>query len=202
MERIGRAQRQGRVTRTLPLAVATFLLTACVAAPTPTAIGPSSVPNPSTPELASGTMSEDGITLAVTAEPAFAPAGALIDVEAVLTHEGPEPLIVSGSGSGIVFFTVTRLEDGLTSGPLVMTGDCARHELPAGEPLHVQFFKSGGYSPVDPNAEFMEIYNATPDLTLPAGTWQIEVTTHGSLGEGCAGEQLGLALSLVVSVTD
>ncbi len=48
----------------------------------------------------------------------------------------------------------------------------------------------------------METYFATPDLTLPAGTWQIDVTVHGTLGEGCDGQQLGHALSLVVTVTE
>lgn len=179
-----------------------LFLAACATSPAPTPIGPSVAPGLSTPELASGTVTEGDITLAATAEPVVVRAGQPIQVEAVLTHDQPEPLVVSGSGSGIVFFSVTRVEDGLTSGPPVMTSDCGRHELPAGEPLVVPFFKSGGYSPGDPNAEFMETYNATPDLTLPAGTWQIDVMAHGTLGEGCDGQQLRHALSLVVTVTE
>ena len=171
-------------------------------APAPTPVGPSIAPGPSTPELATGTVTEGDITLAATAEPVVVRAGQPIQVEAVLTHDQGEPLVLSGSGSGIIFFSVTRLEDGLASGPPVMTSDCGRHELPAAEPLVVPFFKSGGYSPGDPNAEFMETYNATPDLTLPAGTWRIDVTAHGTLGEGCGGQQLGHKLSLVVTVTE
>ena len=178
-----------------------LFLAACATSPVPTPIGPSVAPGPSTPEL-SGTVTEGDITLAASAEPVVVRAGQLIRVEAVLTHDQPEPLVVSGSGSGIVFFSVTRLEDGLTSGPPLMTSDCGRHELPPGEPLVVPFFKSGGYSPGDPNAEFMETYQATPDLTLPAGTWQIDVTAHGTLGEGCDGQQLGHALTLEVTVTE
>jgi len=179
----------------LAASAAAFLLAACVAAP-------SAVPTPSTPELAAGTVTEQGITLAVAARPAVVPAGQPIEVEATLTHDGPEPLVVSGSGSGIVFFSVTRLEDGLSSGPPAMEGDCARHELRAGEPLVVPFSKSGGYGPDDPNAEFMELYFADPDLTLPAGSWRIDVTVSGQLGEGCEGEPLGHEISLVVTVTD
>lgn len=186
----------------LTFQLAVLLLVACSVSPTPTAIGLPDDPGSSAPELATGTATEDGITLAVTAEPAVVASGEAIEVEAVLTHDRPDALIVSGSGTGIVFFSVTRLEDGLTSGPPVMTGDCGLHELPAGAPTVVPFSKSGGYSPDDPNADFLEIYFADPELTLPAGSWQIEVTTHGSLGEGCAGPQLDLAISLVVTVTD
>lgn len=209
-----RWQRRSHVFRTVRATAAVLLLAACAITPTPTPIGPTkapgpsstpgptNAPGPSTPELATGTVTEGGITLAVTAEPVAVRAGQLIDVEAVLTHDRPEPLVVSGSGSGIVFFSVTRIEDRLTSGAPVMTMDCGRRELPAGEPLVVPFFKSGGYSPGDPNAEFMESYNATPDLRLPAGTWQIDVTAHGTLGEGCDGQQLRHALSVLVTVTE
>jgi hypothetical protein len=103
---------------------------------------------------------------------------------------------------GIVFFSVTRLEDGLGSGPPMMDLGCGRHELPAGEPLVMPFFKSGGHSPGDPNAEFMEFYNSSPELTLPAGAWRIDVMTIGNLGEGCDGELLGHEVSVVVTVTD
>ncbi len=115
-----------------------------------TAAAPRPVGLPSTPDLAADRVTEGDITLVATAEPVVVRAGQPIQVEAVLTHDQPEPLVVSGSGSGIVFFSVTRVEDGLTSGPPVMSMDCGRHELPAGEPLVVPFFKSGGHSPGDP----------------------------------------------------
>lgn len=189
--------------RRIGLPLASLLLASCsIAVPTPTAIGPPGEPGPSVAELAAGTVTEDGVTLSVTAEPAVVRAGAPIEVEAVLEHDRPGPLIVSGSGSGIVSFSVTRLEDGLTSGLPAMTSDCARHELPAGEPLIVPFSKSGGYSPDDPNADFLELYFADPALTLPPGAWRIDVATHGLLGEGCDGPPLQLEVSLVVTVTD
>lgn len=193
MERASTLGRPVRMRR-IGLPLASLLLAACsIAVPTPTAIGPPGAPGPSVPELAAGM---------VTAEPAVARAGAPIEVEAVLEHDRPGPLIVSGSGSGIVSFSVTRLEDGLTSGLPAMTSDCARHELPAGEPLIVPFSKSGGYSPDDPNADFLELYFADPALTLPPGAWRIDVATHGLLGEGCDGPPLQLEVSLVVTVTD
>jgi len=48
----------------------------------------------------------------------------------------------------------------------------------------------------------MELCNSSPELSLPAGTWRIDVIASGSLGEGCAGERLGHEVSLVVTVTD
>lgn len=183
-------------------ALAAMLLAACSTTPTPTLIGPPAEPGPSVPELASGTVNVDGITLTVTAEPAVVAAGDTIDVEAVLSHDRPDALIVSGSGSGPVAFSVTRLEDGLTSGAPAWTSDCARHEIPMGDPMVVPFSKSGGYTPDDPNADFLEVYFADPELTLPAGSWRIDVTTHGTLGEGCTGPPLALEVSLVVTVTD
>lgn len=63
-----------------------------------------------------------------TADPSRAVAGAPIDVSAVLTHR-PGPLIVFGSGTGVVYFSATREEDGLSSGPPLRTSDCGRHEL-------------------------------------------------------------------------
>ena len=159
-------------------------------------------PSPSTPQLASGTVSHHGLTLTATAQPATVAADGVIDVTATLTNDGPADLQLSGSGSGIVFFSVTRLEDGLGSGPPLSTGDCAPHVIEAGEPLVVPFQKSGGYSAGDANAEFMEFYNSTPELTLPPGTWRIDVTASGNIGPPCTGELLDLALELIVTVTD
>jgi hypothetical protein len=158
--------------------------------------------SPSTPQLASGTVSQDGITLEARAEPATAPTGDVINVTATLSHDRQDDVALSGSGSGIVFFSVTRLEDGMTSGPPVMTGDCAPHVLPAGEPTTIPFEKSGGYSPGDSNAEFMEMYYSDPLLTLPAGTWRIDVATYANIGPGCTGVQLDLDIGLVVTVTE
>ena len=81
-----------------------------------------------------------------------------------------------------------------------MTGICTRHEL-ASETV-VPFFPSGGYSTGDPHAEFMEAYQQASELTLPAGTWRIDVATVGSLGEGCTEPRLDLQVSLTVVVTE
>ena len=153
-------------------------------------------------ELAASQVTEGGITLAASVDPAIAAAGEEINVLAELSHDQPGPLVVSGSGSGIVFFSVTRLEDGLSSGTPLANSDCAQHELPPGEPIVVPFSKSGGWSEEDPNADFLTTFFSEPELTLPPGTWRIDITTSATLGDGCTGEQLGHELALTVTVTD
>jgi hypothetical protein len=64
----------------------------------------------------------------------------------------------------------------------------------------VPFAKSGGFSPDDANAEFLEAYFAAPDLVLPAGTWQIAVAALGNIGAECDGALIDLAVELVVFV--
>lgn len=179
------------------LALATMLVAvaSCTSAPSPSEGGPSlGEPIAET--------SVGGFTLTLAADEAQVRAGDEIGVTATLGHDRDHDIALSGSGSGIVFFSVTRVEDGLTSGPPVHTDDCARHVLPAGPPLTIEFSKSGGYAAEDPNADFMEIYFREPVLTLPAGTWRIDAVTYAWIGEGCTGEPLELAASVEVVVTD
>ena len=195
-------RRRDGVQRPLLLTAAALVLAACSVIPTPTPLGSHAQPGPTTPELAAGTVSGQGMTLSVTAEPAVVAAGEPIDVQAVVTNNGADPIVLSGSGAGFVFFSVTRVEDGLTSGEPVMTSDCAPHVVPSGEPVTVPFSKSGAWSDDDPNAAFMRTYLADPELTLPSGTWQIDISTSATIGEGCVGPPLDLALSLIVTVTE
>ena len=189
--RVGFGRLERMHLRPIPILLVGLLVTACSAA----------APTPSLPELATGTVSRHGMTLTVAAEPAVAAAGQPIEVEAVITNDGREPIVLSGSGSGFVFFSVTRLEDGLTSGEPAVTGDCAEHIVPVGEPIVVPFAKSGGWSEDDANADFLKAYFADPRLTLPSGTWRIEVSTLGNVGEACTGPLLDLDVALQVTVT-
>lgn len=185
--------------RSLPILA--LLLAACSAAPSPSS-APLSVEPPSSAGEPRAQVTEGGFTLTLAAEPSRVAAGEVIRVAATIAHDRQAAVHVFGSGSGIVYFSVTRIEDGLTSGAPVHTDDCAEHVLPAGESTPIPFSKSGGYSPGDPNADFLEIYFAEPELTLPAGTWRIDAESYGWLGEGCSGETLDLATSVEVTVTD
>jgi hypothetical protein len=178
------------------LIAATILgLAACSAVPEASDEAPSFAPPV-------GEADGAGFTLTITAGEARVAAGQEIHVGATLAHGEPGDVTLTGSGSGVVFFSVTRVEDGLTSGPPVHTDDCAVHEIPPGDGVTVPFAKSGGFSPDDPNADFLEIYFADPALSLPAGTWRIEATTSATIGEGCIGEPLDLAASVEVVVSD
>lgn len=181
------------------IALLALLLAACSAMPAPSDAPASIGPLPSAaPPSARATVG--GITLTLEAQSGPVTAGDEIAVWATLEHDRPGDLTVFGSGSGIVFFSVTRLEDGLTSGPPVHTDDCATHILPAGGRTTIPFFKSGGFSPEDPNADFLEIYFGESELSLPAGTWRIDATTYGWLGEWCSGDTLDIATSIEVVV--
>lgn len=193
MERDAALSRPAGVRIPLFSLLAAVFLAACSAAPSPT---------PTAPDVAAGSASGQGVTLAVTAEPAVASPGQRLDVEAVVTNDGDEPLVLSGSGGGFVFFSVTRVEDGLTSGEPAWTDDCVPHVLAAEEPTVVPFAKSGGWSEEDPNADFLRTYFADPDLSLPEGTWRIDVATAATIGEACVGPRLELAVSVVVRVTE
>lgn len=159
-------------------------------------------PSPSAPEIVSGSVTRNAITLSATAEPARPASDEVIEVVATLEHDRAGDLELSGSGSGFVFFSVTRLEDGLTSGGIGMTSDCSPHILPAGEEAIVPFEKSGGFDPDNPADDFKEAYFSDPQLRLPPGRWRIDVTTDATIGPGCTGAPLELALELIVTVTD
>ena len=202
MQPVAHARRWDGMHRLVSLASLAVVVAACSATPTPTPLGSGLQPGPTAPDLSSGTVSGHGMTLTVTAEPAVLSAGAPIEVEAVVTNDGAEPIVLSGSGSGFVFFSVTRVEDGLTSGPPGMTSDCVQHVMAPGEPNVVPFSKSGGWSEDDPNAAFLRTYFSEPELSLPSGTWRIDVMTAATIGEGCVGEPLDLELALIVTVTE
>ena len=166
-----------------------------------------SAPPPSSETAASmrplqGEARDAGFTLTIRADETSVGAGEEIHVSATLGHDEDQDVTVSGSGSGVVFFSVTRLEDGLSSGAPAHTDDCVPHVVPVGEGVTVPFAKSGGFSPEDPNADFLEIYFADPELSLPAGTWRIEATMSADVGEGCTGEPLVLAAAVEVVVAD
>jgi hypothetical protein len=98
-------------------------------------------PTPSVAEAIAGTVSDRCVTLEATAEKAAVHAGEPILVEASLTNDTPEPIILAGSGDGLVVFTVTRQEDGLTSGPPLLHLSCATYSFASGERMDIPFEK-------------------------------------------------------------
>lgn len=122
-----------------------------------------------------------------------------IGVTATLASQAGDT-VLSGSGSGIVLFTVTRLEDGLTPGAPGVRLDCREYEV-GPEPMQVAFFKSGGFSPDDERIGFLRAYFNDQALRLPAGTWRIDAMTGATIGPACGGHPLSLTTSVEVTVT-
>lgn len=195
-------RRSGGMRHLTALLPVVLLLAACAADSSPTPIGSDAVPGPTDPELASGVATQGDLTLSVMAMPAVAQTNEVIGVTAQIANAGSEPLTVSGPGSGVVFFSVTRLEDGLSSGPPVMEDDCTPHEFRPDQPVTFPFKKSGAFTDEDRDADFRRSYFADPELRLPAGVWRVDVTTAGVIGDQCRGESLDLEISLLVTVTE
>jgi hypothetical protein len=141
-----------------------------------------------------------GFVLTLRADDPVVREGDEITVIATIASPGGDALIM-GSPSGIVGFSVTRIEDGLTSGPPGWRAACQEYTVPA-EPMEIPFAKSGGWGADDPDADFLRTYFADSALTLPAGTWRIDAITNGNIGQECAGNPLELATSIEVTVTD
>lgn len=202
MERGTRSRRPRGVQRLVLFGAVALFVAGCLAAPTPTPLGPDELPGPSNPELAAGTARQGDLALSVTAEPAVVAAGETIGVTATISNEGEDPLVVSGPSSGVVFFSVTRLEDGLSSGPPAIEGDCALQAFAPGQPVGYRFKKSGIFTDDDADADFRRAYFRDPELRLPSGTWRIDISTAGVVGEECRGDPLAIEISLVVTVTE
>ncbi|HET7676304.1 MAG TPA: hypothetical protein VFK38_00465 [Candidatus Limnocylindrales bacterium] len=121
-----------------------------------------------------------------------------IVVEASLVYLGQAPVVASGSGSGLVGFSVVQ-----QGGPLRMeaggTSDCVRYQLRPG-PQAVAFSKSGGFSGDDPNAAFYRAFFADPDLHLPPGRWRITAHVDLVLGQECGGEPTDPSASIEIVV--
>ena len=152
-------------------------------------------PGPLRDEVAAG-----GVVLTLTAERGTYASDEVIGIEATMASADGQPVVLSGSGHP-VGFSVTRLEDGLTSGEPAFTADCQRHEIR--EPVTHPFAKSGGIEDQGPNAEFHRAYFfGGPELRLPVGTWRIEASTALTIGRDCRGNALGLTPAVEVVVTD
>lgn len=156
-------------------------------------------PSPTGPVTSEAT--DGGVTLTLTAERNSYSADEEIEVGATLASAGEDARILFGSGHP-VGFSVTRVEDGLTSGHPAFTLDCASHEI-GPEPVAYPFTKSGGVEEEGPNAAFHRAYFfGGRALQLPAGTWRIEATTSLTAGPECGGAPLDLATAIEVFVGD
>jgi predicted small lipoprotein YifL len=126
-------------------------------------------------------------------------AGETIELTAELTYVGGAASVeVTGSGSGLVGFSLEQLDGGLdVSG--VSTSDCRPYQLTQGQAMSRGYQKSGGASDSDPNAAAILAFIRDPVFRLPAGSFVVRATFSGTLG-GCGGEQHGLAVELPLTI--
>ncbi|HUR17075.1 MAG TPA: hypothetical protein VMZ33_07300 [Candidatus Limnocylindrales bacterium] len=123
----------------------------------------------------------------------------LIDISASLLYQGgSESITVAGVGTLVNGFSVRQLDGELSMGP-AWNEPCIPETLTREVPYEVDFEKSGGYGPDDPNRDFYMRYLADPELRLPSGVWLI--TAHSEFWAGaCSGDYVSLTASVVVRV--
>jgi hypothetical protein len=162
--------RLGRAAASLAIAVAV----AGCAAPDPTN-APEATPTVHVAEA-------DGFSLQVGLPKSSFASTDVIPVQATLTWVGAAPkAAIWGSGVGPVSLVFVEVGGrGRTLGG-VMTSDCVQTEYARGAPVAILLRKSASYVGDDPEAAFYEAWNADPELRLPAGHWQIQVSAGGFL---------------------
>ncbi len=166
--------------------------------PSPTASPPASAVHPK-PVEASAT---DGtFRLTIRSPQDGYPAFEAIEVAATLEYLGPSASIgATGSGSGLVGFGIEQVGGAHRILPS-WTDDCKPYSLDRGQPVAVEFSKSGGFSEDDPDAGFFKDYFADPVLRLPPGTWRLFAIIDLTLG-GCGGERHQLEAEIVIVVDE
>ena len=187
------------MTRSAVTALVLLLTVSCGGAAAPP---PSLAPSPPSPSPAGPERDEakDGsFRLTIESDRGSYRAGEAIDIAATLTYLGPRDMVVaSGSGSGLVIFTIDQL-DGTRDMGAVATTDCRRYQLRRGEAQRYAFTKSAAFSESDPHAGFWRSFLAEPELRLPVGRWRI--TAQGSFYTGdCGDREHRLSASVTIDV--
>ncbi len=154
----------------------------------------------SAPSVTAVDANED-FRLELTVEQDRYRAGQPILADAVLTYLGPESSVtLRGSGTGVVAIGLKQLDGPVDPGRAFPT-DCRPDEMTPGEPMHVQFSKSGSFDGDDPLADFYRAYFDDPLLRLPPGRWQLTAFTAFELGGTDCGEGESVSLSAPIEIT-
>jgi hypothetical protein len=188
--------------------VATVMIAGCGALTprnaVPTACGgcsdvpPASTPPPSTANTSDpieDTARTDQFQLSLVADHHAYHVGDAVKAVATLRYVGSaQDVLVTGSGSGPLQFTVTDMATGRTTGGL-MTADCGTRHFHPGDTLTIPFVVSGGIE------EWRAVGVEAPGpLTLIAGTWRLTVKPAFGIGPDCP--TFGsLAASVTVTVS-
>ncbi len=152
-----------------------------------------------------GSSTDGTFTLTITSPKDRYVVGSPIEVSATLEYVGASSQIQVSGTPGVPGFGVQRLDGSEHAEPGYRLS-CVSYSFDHARPVAFPFSKSGGFTPEDPNAEFMKAYlniagdHADPSLRLPAGTWRIFADMDLAEG-GCAGpthHHLQAAVTIVV----
>ncbi len=147
----------------------------------------------------SDTAAKDGFVLELTVAQSSYASNAPIDAHATLTYTGSQPISRVWGGGTLVFFSLVDV-DGSRDVPGGMREPCIQYPITPGEPQTFPFAKSGGYSPGDPNAHFIEAYLHDPQLRLPSGTWDLQAHALFNTGDTCSADPVVVSATVRITV--
>lgn len=174
-----------------------WLLAGCVAGALVACAGPAAprVYQPSAPPTARAHV--DNFILEISSPQETWTAGEPITVTATLTYARPGAITIIGAGSGPIAFGVREIGGTREMGAF-LTSDAVPHVI-GPEPYVVEYGKSGGWSPDDPNEAFYEDFFADPEFRLPPGRWEVTALARFATEDGGPYEvdaRVGLVLTV------
>lgn len=119
---------------------------------------------------------------------------------AILSYGGPNLTEIFGSGT-LIGFRYSQIDGSHRVEP-VSTADCRHYEISPATPMNAPLSKSGGFSPDQPDFEFLRSFLTSPDVRLPAGTWDVSAVTQFTEGDSCGLGGHSMTATVRVTVTD
>jgi hypothetical protein len=116
-----------------------------------------------------------------------------------LVENGPGAL--SGSGSGLIWFSFREVGGEGRSLDPAGTADCAPYRIGLDKPIVSPVVASGGYFGDEPDAAPKKSLLDSSRLRLPTGTWEITAAAGFVDGANCEGESHAIPVTIRVVVT-
>jgi hypothetical protein len=106
---------------------------------------------------------------------------------------------LGGSGGGLLFFQYASV-DGTHNVGGAMTADCRAYRLEPGVGMSAPLSHSGGFSPEQPDFEFLRTFLTAPDVRLPAGDWKMSAVADFVEGQDCSGASRRITATVTIHV--
>jgi hypothetical protein len=107
---------------------------------------------------------------------------------------------IGGSAGGVMAFEYVSA-DGLHDVRPVLDLACRAYRLVAGVPMVEKLGHSGGFSPDQPDFDFLSAFLTAPDVRLPAGDWKITAIASFVEASDCSGADRTIPATVTVHVT-